>query len=151
MDSLDNNYKYEQDVQNDLIASERKMESQENDLQNQVQNRYNELQKKAPTMSQADHERYSNELSNMMQQAQGKIQRLHQSMAMERDAKLHRVKQRIHDYLATYGKENGFNYIIGTSFDTDNFYYKDSAQNITSELIKNLNQQYADSLKKASK
>jgi outer membrane protein len=151
LDSLDNSYKYEEDVQNDLIASERRTESQINDLQNQVQNRYNELQKKAPTMSQAEQSQYSSELNDMAQQAQSKIQRLQQSVAMERDTKMRRVKQTVQNYLKTYARENGYNYIVGTSFDTDNFYYKDSAQDITADLIKNLNQQYADSLAKVHK
>ncbi len=146
LDSLDNNYKYEQDVKNDLMSQDKDFERQINELQNEVRDKIEEAQKKGPTLSQAEQTNYSNEINELTRQNQDKAQRLQQSMSMERNTKLQQVKLAIQNYLKTYAKDNGYNYIIGT-YDTDNFYYKDSAQDITVELVQKLNQIYSDSLK----
>lgn len=150
LDSLDNNYKYELDVKEQLMAADKKLESQINDLQNEVRDRYAEIQKKGPGMSQAEQIQYSNELDQLSKTNQAKAQRLQQSMAIERDSKIRQVKQTVQNYLKTFAKENGYNYIIGTNED-DFLYYKDSTQDITKDLVQKLNQLYADSLKNAKK
>lgn len=150
LDSLDNNYKYELDVKEQLMAADKKLEGQINDLQNEVRDRYAEIQKKGPNMSQAEQIQYSNELDQLSKNNQAKAQRLQQSMAIERDSKIRQVKQTVQNYLKTFAKENGYNYVIGTNED-DFLYYKDSTQDITSDLVQKLNQLYTDSLKNAKK
>ncbi|MDE1190771.1 MAG: OmpH family outer membrane protein [Arachidicoccus sp.] len=149
-DSLDNNYKYEQDVKNELITADKNLEKQLNQLQQELRDRYIEIQKKGPNMSQAEQVQYSNELDQMQKANQEKAQRLQQSMSIEHDTKMRQVKQSIQNYLKSYAHENGYNYIVGTNED-DFFYYKDSAQDITSQLVQKLNQIYTDSLKNAGK
>jgi len=150
LDSLDNNYKYELDVKEQLMAADKKLESQISDLQNEVRDRYAEIQKKGPNMSQAEQVQYSNELDQLSKNNQAKAQRLQQSMAIERDSKIRQVKQTVQNYLKVFAKENGYNYVIGTNED-DFLYYKDSTQDITTDLVQKLNQLYADSLKNAKK
>lgn len=150
LDSLDNNYKYELDVKEQLMASDKKLENQINDLQNEIRDRYAQIQKKGPNMSQAEQIQYSNELDQLTKSNQAKAQRLQQSMAIERDSKIRQVKKTVQNYLKTFAKENGYNYIWGTNED-DYLYYKDSAQDITKDLVQKLNQLYADSLKNIKK
>ncbi|ANI88025.1 hypothetical protein A9P82_01020 [Arachidicoccus ginsenosidimutans] len=151
LDSLDNNYKYEQDVKDELVAKDNQIEKQINNLQNEVRDKYNELQKKGPTLSQAEQVQYTNELNELGQQNQTKAENLRKSFGMESDAKLQQVKKRIQNYLKIYAKEKGYKYIIGTSEADPSFYFKDSTQDITEELLRNLNQQYTDSLKNVKK
>ncbi|AYD46525.1 MAG TPA: OmpH family outer membrane protein [Arachidicoccus soli] len=146
LDSLDQNYKYLQDVKSDLIAKDKSVQKQINDLQNEFREKYNEYVQKGPTLSQSEQTEYTQNLNDLQKQNQEKAQRLDQSFSMERTMKLQEIKQRIQDYLKTFAKEKGYNYIIGTN-EADYFYYKDSTQDITKELVENLNKSYADSKK----
>lgn len=146
LDSLDYNYKYLQDVKAELVSKDKSVQKQINDLQNEFREKYNEYVQKGPTLSQSEQTEYTQNLNDLQKQNQEKAQRLDQSFSMERAMKLQAIKQRIQDYLKTFAKEKGYNYIIGTN-EADYFYYKDSTQDITNELVKNLNKSYADSKK----
>lgn len=50
------------------------------------------------------------------------------------------IKSRIEDFLKEYNKSSQFSYIV--SYEPGLFYYKDSAFNITQDVIQGLNSQY---------
>ena len=54
--------------------------------------------------------------------------------------KLLDVKKKIEDYLKEYNKEKVYSFILSNS--SDLIYYKDSAYNITSDIVKGLNEMY---------
>lgn len=148
-DSLDNNYKYEQDVRDELVAKEKSVKKQIDALRNEVGQRYNQMMQKGSALSQQEQMQMQKELEALNAQNSQKADRLNQSLGMERDMKLQQVRQRIQDYLKTFAKAQGYNFIIGTNA-SDNYYYKDSTQDITAQLLDGLNRSYADS-KKGSK
>ncbi|MGF7233066.1 OmpH family outer membrane protein [Arachidicoccus sp.] len=150
LDSLDYNYKYLQDVKAELISKDKSVQKQISALQDEFKEKYNEYVQKGATLSQSEQTQYTQNLNDLQKNNQEKAQRLDQSFSMERAMKLQEIKQRIQDYLKTFAKEKGYNYIIGTN-EADYFYYKDSTQDITSELLENLNKNYINSLKQKSK
>ncbi|HAI84184.1 MAG TPA: hypothetical protein DCL43_10985, partial [Chitinophagaceae bacterium] len=60
--------------------------------------------------------------------------------------KMQEVKKTIQDFLKTYCEGKGYAYVFASS-ENDYLYYKDSAQNITNELIAALNKQYKEKQK----
>jgi outer membrane protein len=50
------------------------------------------------------------------------------------------IKSKIEAFLAEYNKEHQYSYIV--SYEQGLFYYKDTAYNITADLIKGLNEKF---------
>jgi len=73
-------------------------------------------------------------------EAKNKEQALSQSLQDESFKKLQEVKKEIEEYLKQYNKDKGYTYILSNS--SDLIYYKDTAYNITSDLVKGLNDQH---------
>ena len=61
-------------------------------------------------------------------------------MQNESFKRLQDVKRKVEDYLKEYNKDKGYSYVLTSS--PDLIYLKDSVYNITSDLIKGLNNQY---------
>lgn len=141
MDSIDANYKSMQEAKEAVIKKNKSVESQINDLRQEVQDKINEATQKGPTLSQAQQISYNKEIEALSKKNQEKAQRLGQSLGMARDMKLQNVRQKIQEYLKKFAREKGYNYILATS-ENDNLYYKDSTMDITQEVVKALNDEY---------
>ena len=141
MDSIDDSYKFMKDAKESLIKKNQQVEDQITDLRKEVAAKIQEANDKGPTMSQAEQISYSKEIDELTKKNQDKAQRLGQSLSMERDMQLQKVRGKIENYLKQYAKEKGYSYIVGTN-ENDNFYFKDSTLDITSELVQALNAEY---------
>jgi outer membrane protein len=141
MDSIDDSYKYMKDAKESLIKKNKQVEDQINDLRKEVAAKIQEANQKGPSMSQAEQVAYSKEIDDLTKKNQDKAQRLGQSLSMERDVQLQKVRNKIQQYLKQYAQEQGYSYIVGTN-ENDNFYYKDSTLDITAELLSALNAEY---------
>ena len=67
-------------------------------------------------------------------------QQLTQGLQVESNNRLMEVRKKIEDFLATYNKDKAFAFIF--SNDPGLMYYKDTAYDITGEIIKGLNEAY---------
>jgi len=141
MDSIDDSYKYMKDAKESLIKKNKQVEDQINDLRKEVAAKIQEANQKGPSMSQAEQVAYSKEIDDLTKKNQDKAQRLGQSLSMERDVQLQKVRNKIQQYLKQYAQQQGYSYIVGTN-ENDNFYYKDSTLDITAELLSALNAEY---------
>ena len=91
-------------------------------------------------MIQADYEKAQVELRQLEDRLKNRKQELdqqYQDFVMRKNLG---VKKKIEDFLTEYNKTQGYSYIV--AFEQGLFYYKDSAYNITSDLIKGLNEEY---------
>jgi len=68
---------------------------------------------------------------------QGKEKMMNDEFQDEQFKKLQDVKKKIEDYLKEYNKDKGYAFIFSSS--PDLMYYKDSAYDITPDVIKGLN------------
>lgn len=150
MDSIDANYKSMQEAKEAVIKKNKSVESQINDLRQEVQDKINEATQKGPTLSQAEQISYNKEIEALSKKNQEKAQRLGQSLGMARDMQLQNVRQKIQEYLKKFARERGYNYILATS-ENDNLYYKDSTMDITKEVVKALNDAYDKDAKNKDK
>jgi outer membrane protein len=97
-----------------------------------------EAQKKADLDSQIRNKQQ--ELEQLQKTYQGKEQMMAQEMQDESFKKLQDVKKKIEEYLKEYNKDKGFAYVFSSA--PEFMYLKDSAYNITEDLVKGLNKLY---------
>jgi outer membrane protein len=140
MDSIENHYEYFKEVRNTLRGKEQDNGRQLAEMKNTFVGKYQELQKTAQGMTQAELAGKQQELSQMEKTFQNKEQMMNQELQNESFKRLQEVKKKIEDFLKEYNKDKGFSYIMTNS--PDLIYLKDTVYNITSDLIVGLNSQY---------
>jgi outer membrane protein len=140
MDSLENHYEYFIEVRNVLRGKDQENGRQLSEMKNTFAAKYQELQKTAQGMTQAEVNGKQQELMQMEKTFQNKEQMLNQDLQNESFKRLQDVKRKVEDYLKEYNKDKGYSYVLTSS--PDLIYLKDSVYNITSDLIKGLNNQY---------
>lgn len=142
MDSVEANFEMVKDVKAELTIKEDAINSELDRLQKNFQQRYNFFQMKAQggTMTQADSEAATQELKNLDEQAKNRKNTLDQEYSELSLRKQKEIKNRIEEFLKEYNKTQGYAYIA--AFEQGLFYYKDTAYNITNDVVKGLNLQY---------
>ena len=140
MDSLENHYEYFIEVRNVLRGKDQENSRQLSEMKNTFAAKYQELQKTAQGMTQAEVNGKQQELMQMEKTFQNKEQMLNQDLQNESFKRLQDVKRKVEDYLKEYNKDKGYSYVLTSS--PDLIYLKDSVYNITSDLIQGLNKQY---------
>ena len=140
MDSLENHYEYFIEVRNVLRGKDQENNRQLSEMKNTFAAKYQELQKTAQGMTQAEVNGKQQELMQMEKTFQNKEQMLNQDLQNESFKRLQEVKKRIEDYLKAYNKDKGYAYVFASS--PDLIYLKDTVYNITSDLIQGLNKDY---------
>lgn len=139
-DSIQNNFEYFKEVRATLQVKDQANAKQLNELKNVFTNKYQELQRVGQNLSQAELANKQQELVQMERTYQGKEQMMAQEMQDESFKKLQDVKKKIEDYLKEYNRDKGYAYIFSSA--PEFMYFKDSALNITDDLVKGLNKLY---------
>ncbi|HKC36228.1 MAG TPA: OmpH family outer membrane protein [Chitinophagaceae bacterium] len=140
MDSIESNFQMVKDVQAEINLKEKEYNNDLAKLDYSYKNRYESYQQKAATMSKDDYEKAKIDLKQLEDQLKAQKQELDQEY---QDFIMHRqlgLKTTIAEFLKEYNKSRDFSYII--VYERDLFYYKDTAYNITSDVIKGLNEMY---------
>lgn len=137
MDSVQNQFEYFKEVRNGLLAREQEAGRQLDQYKRNIAGKYQDLQSKAQTLSQAEIASRQQELMDLDKEAKSKEQSLSQSLQDESFKKLQDVKKEIEEFLKQYNKDKGYSYILSNS--SDLIYYKDTVYNITTDLVKGLN------------
>jgi outer membrane protein len=127
IDSIEAHFDYYKEVSNSIQAKAQENSKQLNQLKQTFADKYQELQRSAQTMTQA-------ELNSKQQEL----------MQMENESmkKMLDVRQKISDYLKEYNVSKGYAFIVGNNDASIAFYYKDAAYDITADVIKGLNERY---------
>jgi outer membrane protein len=141
LDSLEAHYQYFKDVLEQVKGKENEMNAELNSMEKNYQKKITEWQKKAPTMSQAEGQEAQQEYAQMQQNYQMRKQTLQESLLKHNEDLKADIRKKIEDFLKEYNKAKGYNYII--SYDANSFIYlKDTANNITNDLVGGLNAAY---------
>ena len=91
-------------------------------------------------MQQADVEKEQREIGQLEERLRNMRQELdqqYQDFVMRKNLG---VKKKIEEFLTEYNKTKGYSYIV--AYEQGLFYFKDTAYNITAEVISGLNDQY---------
>jgi outer membrane protein len=144
MDSVEANFNAVKDVKAEISAKEIEYSNSLNHLDQVYKNKFNEYASKS---SMTDEEKEAaqvdlNKLGESLKSQKQDIDQKYQDFVMRKNLD---VKKKIEDYLKVYNKEKNFSYII--SYEQGLFYFKDTAYNITSDVIKGLNDYYKQTKK----
>lgn len=140
-DSVEAHYQYFKDVLDQVKAKENEMNAELSSLEKSYQKKIAEWQKKAPTMSQTEGQEAQQEYAQMQQNFQIRKQTLQEALMKHSEELKTDIRKKIEDYLKEYNKTKGYNYII--SYDANSFIYlRDTANNITDDLVGGLNAAY---------
>jgi outer membrane protein len=142
IDSVESQFNYYKEVSNSIQAKAQQNNNELNQLKEVFASKYQELQKNGQRMSEAEVNARQQELQQMDKTFKSKEQMMNNEMQDESMKKLQDVKKKITDYLAEYNKVKGYAFILGNNSDMLSMYYKDTAYDITSDLVKGLNELY---------
>jgi outer membrane protein len=142
IDSVESQFDYYKEVSNFIQAKAQKNNNELNQLKELFAAKYQALQKNGQSMSEAEVNAKQQELQQMDKTFKSKEQMMNNEMQDESMKKLQDVKKKITDYLAEYNKAKGYAFILGNNSDMLSMYYKDTAYDITTDLVKGLNDLY---------
>jgi outer membrane protein len=140
IDSIQNSYEFFKEVKSALQLKDMENTKQLTNLKNDYIAKYQDLQKYGQSLSQAEVATRQQELVKAEKNYTSKEQQLAAEMQEESYKRLQEVKKKIETYLAEYNKNKQFAYILSSN--PDLMYYKDTAYDITADIIKGLNSEY---------
>ena len=106
-----------------------------------------EFLKKGNAITQQEAETFQGKLGKKQQDIEASKQSKSQHLA-EKGAKIMEdMQSKVKSFMKEYNKSKNFSYILATGTGLDYLFYKDSTLNITSEVIKGLNDQMKKPLK----
>jgi outer membrane protein len=140
IDSIQNSYNFFKDVREALQAKDVENAKQLTGLKNAFAIKYQELQKNGQFLSQAEIGARQQELAQLEKNYTNREQQLASEMQEESFKRLQEVKQKIEVFLVNYNKNKEFAYIFSSN--PDLMYYKDTAYDITADIVKGLNAEY---------
>jgi outer membrane protein len=140
MDSIENNYEYLKDVRNELKTKEQGLSSQLNQMKNRYMDKVNKFQQEGQTMTQERQGAIQQDLLQEQKMIQNKEQSVGHELQDASFKKMQEVNKTIEDYLKDFNKNKLYSYIL--AYQPGTIYYKDENYNITSEVLKGLNNSY---------
>ena len=138
MDSIEANFNMVKDVKAEIGIKDEEYNRNLGVLDQTYRNRYNDYMQKG--MSQTESEAAQMDLKKLSDQLKDQKQVLdqkYQDFVMRRNLD---IKKKIEEFLAVYNQSKMYSYIV--SYEQGLFYYKDTAYNITNDVIKGLNELY---------
>jgi outer membrane protein len=128
-------------VSGDIKKKESSMNAELSDLTAKYQRTVRKWQEKGNNITQSEGEAAQREVGLLQQQYQQRKGELEQEMQKLQVDRMSELRKQVEDFLKEYNKTRGYAYIL--SYEPGFIiYYKDSAYNITPDLIQGLNQQY---------
>jgi outer membrane protein len=140
MDSIENNYEYLKDVRNELKGKEQGLSSQLNQMKNRYMNKVNKFQQEAQTMTQERQGAIQQDLLQEQKMIQNKEQAMGHELQDASFKRMQEVNRTIENYLREFNKNKAYSYIL--AYQPGTIYYKDERFDITSEVLRGLNDNY---------
>lgn len=140
MDSIEAHYDMVKDVQAEIETKQKDYSNSLSQLDATYNNKINEYRNKQATMTQDDYQKAQLSLKNLEDALRGKKQELDQGMQEFQARKMLALKKEIEEFIAKYNQSKSYAYIM--AYEPGLFYYKDTAYNITPDVIKGLNMEY---------
>lgn len=140
MDSVQNNFEYYKEIIKDLTKKDQQVRAGLDAKKNAYLSKLKEYQGKSNTMTQEQLAQASQEMQAKEREYNLEEQMQASQLNNETREKLLDVKKKIEEFLKEYNKNRTYAYIISNSADL--IYYKDSANNITEDIVKGLNEKF---------
>ena len=142
LDSIQENYNYYKEKMDDF---DRKKEGADRDLNNAFQKIENEriaFVQKGNAITQVEAENFQREYTRKMQNLENQKKSLENNIQQEGVKTMEELKKKINEFLTEYNQSRGYSYIFSYSSTINILFYKDTALNITNEVVSGLNEAY---------
>ena len=141
MDSVEAHYDGFKDAQDKVRTQTDAMNQELARMDRNNQKKIEGWRQKQNTMTQAEGEAAQQDYARMQQEFGSRKQELEQSLYKSTEDLKTNIRKSIESFLKDYNKQKNFSYII--EYDPNSFIYsKDSAYNITADLVDGLNSAY---------
>ncbi|MEJ7911525.1 MAG: OmpH family outer membrane protein [Chitinophagaceae bacterium] len=140
MDSLEASFAMVKDVKSELGKREEAVNGELSGLEKKYQNKIAQYQQQGATMNQVQSEAAQKDVMQMEQSIRNRKQALDQEYQDFYMRKMKDVKSKIEAFLQEYNSTKGYTYIV--AYEPGLFYYRDTAYNITGDVIQGLNSTY---------
>lgn len=148
LDTIQKYYEYFKLKNADIERDKQRIENQIQAELNKLEKDRIEFLKKGQAITQLEAEKFQQEYQARYQQI-GQTQQSLQSQHLSNQAKaIEDIEKRINEYLKEYNKSGKYNFIFSTQEGNPTLYFKDTAFNITPEVLKGLNEAYKQSKNK---
>jgi len=128
-----------------MLEFEKKKESADRDLNGAFQKIENEriaFAKRGESITQAEFDNFQRAYQGKMQNLEEQKRMLEANIANDGAKTMEELKSKINTYLVDYNKKNGYSYIFSYSSALNVLFYKDSANDITNDVVAGLNEVY---------
>jgi outer membrane protein len=140
MDSVAANFDMVKEVKDELSKKEQTIADEIDRLTKNLQQKFNFYQNKAQSgaLSEAESQAASEEMKKLDEQLKARKQQLDQDYSDFMVRRQNDIKTKIEGFLKEYNQTKEYSYIV--SYEQGLFYYRDTAYNITADVVKGLNQ-----------
>ena len=138
MDSVEANFNAVKDVKAEITQKENEYSNSLNQLDQIYKNKFNEYASKSLTQEETEAaQNVLKQLGESLKIQKQELDQKYQDFVMRKNLD---IKKKIEDFIKEYNKTMNYSFIV--TDDTGLFYYKDSVYNITSDVVKGLNENY---------
>ena len=142
LDSIQEKYDYYREK---MTEFEKKKESADRDLNNSFQRIENEriaFVQKGNAITQVEAEAFQRDYARKMQNLEQQKANMERQIQEEGIKTMEELKKKINAFLTDYNTTKSYSYIFSYSSGINVLFYKDTAYNITNEVVDGLNQAY---------
>ncbi|MBC7873196.1 MAG: OmpH family outer membrane protein [Ferruginibacter sp.] len=142
MDSVAANFDMVKELKSELISREEAINTEMNNRSKALQQKYNYYQNldQAGSLTDVQKEAAGKEMQGLDEGMKTRKQQLDQDYNSYMMSKQNEIKSKIENFLKDYNKTKDYSYIV--SYEQGLFYYRDTAYNITADVVKGLNEFY---------
>ena len=142
LDSIQENYTYYKEKMDEF---ERRKDNADRDLNNAFQKIENEriaFVQKGNAITQVEAENFQREYTRKMQNLETQKKSLENNIQQDGVKTMEELKKKINEFLLEYNQTKGYSYIFSYSSTINVLFYKDTALNVTNEVVSGLNDSY---------
>lgn len=147
IDSLETNYEYYKLVQNSFEKKRDSIDKILNSDYNAIENERIQFIQRGNSITEIEAENFKAAYQQKMQNLESKKQQLSKELGDKQTLMMDDVLRKIETYLDEFNKQSNYTFIFGTMKGNMMFLHKDTAYNITRDVLHGLNQEYRKTVK----
>ncbi|NSL90352.1 OmpH family outer membrane protein [Chitinophaga solisilvae] len=140
LDSLEAHFEYFKEKKSQLEQKQQVMDNQLKGKARALQSEYQDLQRKASTLTQEQGEAAQRSLMAKQQQLEQEAQNMRAEYTTAETKFNEELQKRLDDFLKTYNADKRFAYIFSYRTGVSNILYRDPAYDVTADVIKGMNE-----------
>jgi len=142
LDSIQEKYLYYKEKMLEFDKKKENADRQLNSAFQKIEEERIAFAKKGQAITQSEYENFQRSYQNKMQNLEEQKRSMENAISVDGVKMLEELKGKIDGFLVDFNKEKGYSYIFSTSNSLNVLFYKDSANNITNEVVDGLNKLY---------